>query len=82
MTVKCLMLETSENKRFFTLVGNYKRLIECCRAFKAKMFVVKADIKKSQVMDIPDLVTALCDKNNEGTKAEYKVLVRKKVERA
>lgn len=81
MSFKCLMLETSEKRKFFTLVGNYKRLIECCRAFKTKMFVVKAEIKKSQIMDIPRLVAALCDKNNEGERADYKVLVRKPVER-
>lgn len=81
MTIKCLMLETSDEKKFFTLIGNYKQLIECCKALKAKIFVVKAEIKKTQVMDIPDLVSALCDKNNEGIEADYKVLVRKKVER-
>lgn len=79
MSVKCLMLETADKKRFFTLVGNHKQLVEYCRAFNAKMFVVKADIKKSQVMNIPRLVVALCDKSNQGTKAEYEVVERKKV---
>jgi hypothetical protein len=79
MSIKCLMLETADKKKFFTLVGNYKQLLEYCRAFKAKMFVVRADIKKSQVMSIPKLVAALCDKTNEGQKAEYKMIERKKV---
>jgi hypothetical protein len=79
MSIKCLMLETSDKKRFFTLLGNYKQLKEYCRAFKAKMFVVRAEIKKSQVMSIPRLVSALCDKTNEGDKAEYKVVERKKI---
>lgn len=78
MSVKCLMLETADKKRFFTLVGNHKQLAEYCRAFGAKMFVVRAEIKKSQVMNIPRLVVALCDKGNEGVKADYKVLERKK----
>lgn len=79
MSVKCLMLETSDKKRFFTMVGNHKQLVEYCRAFGAKMFVVRAEIKKTQVMNIPRLVVALCDKSHESPKAEYKVLERKKV---
>lgn len=79
MSVKCLMIETSEKKKLFTLVGNHKQLEECCRAFNAKMFVVKAEIKKSQVMTIPRLVAALCDKSHDGLKADYKVIERKKI---
>lgn len=78
MSVKCLMLETADKKKFFTLVGNHKQLSEYCRAFNANMFVVKADIKKSQVMNIPRLVVALCDKSNQGSKAHYEVIEKKK----
>jgi len=77
--MRCLLLETSDKKRFFTLVGNYKQLQEYCRAFNAKMFIVKADIKKSEMMDIAKLVTALCDKNYMSRKIEFKVLETKKV---
>jgi hypothetical protein len=78
MSVKCLMIETSDKKKFFTLVGNQRQLKEYCLAFNAKMFVVKAEIKKSQVMNIPRLVAALCDKSNEGLKADYKVVKQNK----
>lgn len=79
MSIKCLMLETSDKKRFFTLMGNYKQLTEYCRAFNAKMFVVRAEIKKSQVMNIPRLVVALCNKSHENLKADYKVVEQKKI---
>lgn len=79
MSIKCLMLETSDKKRFFTLVGNHKQLAEYCRAFNAKMFVVKAEIKKSQVMNIPRLVVALCNKSHENIKADYAIIERKKI---
>ena len=79
MSVKCLMLETSDKKRFFTLVGNQKQLLEYCRALDAKMFVVRADIKKSQVMSIERLVPALCGKTVDGATTEYKVIERKKI---
>lgn len=71
------MLETPEKKRFFTLIGNRKQLEECCRAFGTKMFVVRAEINKSQVMSITKIVAALCDKGDEGQKADYKVLEKK-----
>lgn len=79
MSIRCLMLQTVDKKRLFTLIGNYRRLVECCRAFKAKMFVVKADIKRSQVMDIPGLVAALCDKGGAAPKAKYEIIEKKKV---
>lgn len=71
--MKCLLLETSDKKRFFTLVGNQKQLKEYCRAFNARMFIVVADIKKSDVMDLAKLVPALCDKNYKNQKVDFKV---------
>lgn len=77
--MKCLLLETNDKKRFFTLVSNHKQLKEYCRAFNAKMFVVKADIKKTEVLDLAKLVPALCDKNYKGRRVEFKILETKKV---
>lgn len=79
MSVRCLMLETSDKKRFFTLIGNSKQLKEFCRALGAKMFVVKAEIAKSQMMTVQKLVTAICDKNYKSPKAKYKTIEKKKV---
>ena len=59
MASKCLMLETREKKKFFTLLGNFKHLKEYCRAFGAKMFVVKADIERKKILDLKRLVPAL-----------------------
>jgi hypothetical protein len=77
--MKCLLLETSDKKRFFTLVSNHKQLKEYCRAFSAKMFVVKADINKTEVLDLAKLVPALCDKNYKGRRVEFKILEAKKI---
>ena len=74
MSIKCLLLETKEKKRIFTLVGNKKYLKEYCSAFGAKMFVVNAEIEKSKIMSLQKLVPALCDKNYEGPGAEFKIL--------
>lgn len=72
--MKCLMVETQDRRRFFTLVGNQKMLREYCRAFGAKMFVVKAEIEKSKVLDINRLVPALCDKNHKNEKVTYEIV--------
>lgn len=74
MSVRCLLLETKDKKRFFTLVRNNKQLAEYCRTFKAKMFVVNAEIDKSKIMDLSALVPALCDKNYKCENSEFEVL--------
>ena len=74
MSIRCLLLETTEKKRFFTLVKNKKNLGEYCRTFKAKMFLVRAEIEKSKILDLPDLVPALCDKNYSCEKVPFEVL--------
>ena len=77
MSVKCLMLETSDKKRLFTSLGNGRHLLPCCRVLKTKMFVVRAEVKKSQVMTMPRLVAAMCSKDGKEPKAEYKILERR-----
>lgn len=72
--MKCLLIETSDKKRFFTLIKNQKQLKEYCRAFSAKMFIVKAQIEKKQILDISKLVPALCDKNYKSKKVEFEVV--------
>lgn len=79
MALKCLMLETRDKKRFFTLLGNFKHLKEYCKAFSTKMFVVKADIERKRILDLKELVLALCDKNHKGEKAGYKIIDTKNI---
>ena len=73
MATKCLMIETKDKKRFFTLIRNKIHLKEYCRTFRAKMAVVKAEIQKSQVLDLKRLVPALCDKNYKAKKVQFEV---------
>lgn len=71
MSIKCLMLETSDKRRFFTALGSKKQLAEYCRAFGAKTVVVRADIKRSQLMTIPEIVSAVCGDGREGNNVNY-----------
>lgn len=75
--MKCLMIETTDKKKFFTLIGNQKQLKEYCKAFGAKMYVVKAEITRSEVLDLPKLVSALCDKNYKNKKIEFQIVGKK-----
>jgi hypothetical protein len=74
MSIKCLMIETPDKKRLFTSVGSRRQLAECCRAFNAKLYTVKASIKRSQLMTVPKLVVALCEKTNKKDETEFEVL--------
>lgn len=74
MSTKCLMVETKDKKRFFTLIKNKLHLVEYCKTFGAKMMIVKAELKREQILDLPRLVPALCDKNYKNRKAEFEVL--------
>lgn len=74
MATKCLMIETKDRKRFFTLIRNKIHLKEYCRTFGAKMAVVKAEIEKTHVLDLKGLVPALCDKNYKSKKVRFNVL--------
>lgn len=74
MASKCLMLETKDKKRFFTFIKNSPQLREYCRTFGAKMMVVKADLERKQVLDLPKLVPALCDKGYENKNIKFVVV--------
>lgn len=74
MATKCLLIETTDKKRYFTLIKNKKQLKEYCKAFGAKMLIVKAEIEKEQVLDLAKLVPALCDKNYINKNIEYEVI--------
>lgn len=72
MNIRCLLIKTKDKKEFFTLVKNKKQLTEYCKTFGAKMLTVKAEIDRSQILDLPKLVTALCDKNYKNQNIKYK----------
>lgn len=78
MSIKCLMIETPDKKRLFTNVGNRRRLEECCRAFDAKMYVVRAGLKRSQLLTLPRLVVSLCEKSCRREQAEFEIIESKK----
>lgn len=78
MSIKCLMIETPDKKRLFTNLGSRKQLEECCRAFDAKMYVVRAGLKRSHLMTLPRLVVALCENSCRRERTEFEIIESKK----
>jgi hypothetical protein len=81
MKTKCLMIETSEKKRYFTNLSYVKHFREYCLAFKSKMFIVKADISKNKIISMSKLVVALCDVNHKPEKVKFEVVERKNLKK-
>jgi hypothetical protein len=67
------MLETSDKRRFFTSLGMRKALKECCRAFGAKTHVVRAELKRSELMTVQKLASALCDKGHRSRDTKFEL---------
>lgn len=75
--MKCLMIQTKDNRKLFTFQKNYKHLVEYIKTFKAKVFVVNID-KNQKILDLNKLVSALCDKNFKIKNLNFEILEIKK----
>lgn len=53
------MIETPDNRKFFTKEENYISLLEFSRLFDAEMSIVK--VKEAEVLDLQELAPAFCD---------------------
>lgn len=71
--MRCLLIKTKENN-FFTYLKNKKQLAQYCKAFKAKMFLVKAKIKKNQILEIPKITSLICDENKIKEKIKFEII--------
>lgn len=73
--MKCLLIETKDNRQFFTYQKNFNQLIEFSKHFKAKISLV--DMTGGDILDLEELAPALCDSRNKKQKAEYKIIETK-----
>lgn len=76
--MKCLLLQTNDNKKLFTYQKNYKHLLEYIKTFNAKVFIVKID-KDQQILDLNKLVSALCDKNFKVREINFEIIQEKNI---
>lgn len=78
--MKCIMIQTNDNRKLLTHQKNYKHLMEYIKTFKAKVFVVKiTNDEKQKILDLNKLVSALCDKNFNIKNIKFEVLENKNV---
>lgn len=73
--MKCLLLETKDKRKFFTHEKNFMQLIEFSKTFNAEISVVKID--KTELLDLKDLVPAICDAHYKKPKINYEVIETK-----
>ena len=62
---QCLMIKTSDNRRFFTHEKYFPELIEFSKALKAEISIVK--IQDDNILELEELAPAICNgtyKNN------------------
>ena len=71
--MKCIMIQTKDNKKLFTHSKNYKYLIEYAKTFDAKIYSVKVN-KDQKVLELSKLVTALCDKNYKINNLNFEII--------
>ena len=54
---ECLMLETSDKKRFFTSKKNYSKLLEFANRFNYKISTVR--LEEGEILELNPLATAI-----------------------
>lgn len=60
---KCLMVETKDQRRFFTDPRNYDHLVEFGKTFGAELSMVRAE--EPDILDLMSLAPAICDTSYE-----------------
>lgn len=57
MSETCLMLETPDKQKFFTLQSNYKSLVEFVNNFNCELSLV--ELERGEILDIKELALAI-----------------------
>jgi len=73
--MKCLLLEISKKRKFFTQERNFNQLIEFCKKFKANVFLVK--LSKGKPAELEELIPAVCDSYYKTPDFEYSIIAPK-----
>jgi hypothetical protein len=56
--MKCVLLQTKDNRKFFTYTKYHDQLIEYAKMFGA--ILMKVNIQKTNLMELDELAAALC----------------------
>lgn len=70
--INCLMLKTSDQRRFFTHENNFPQLVEFAKTCEAEISVVRAQNVK--VLELEELAKSICDHQEKSNEPSYEVL--------
>ena len=70
--MKCLLIETKDNRKFFTHEKNFVQLIEFSKAFNAQISLVK--LQEGEILEFEELAPAICDAEYKKPEARYEII--------
>lgn len=74
--LKCLMIKTKDNRKFFTHEKNFLHLIEFSKAFDAEISIVKLSNSEIGILELNELAPAICNPSYKN-KSEYELITTK-----
>jgi hypothetical protein len=75
---QCLMVQTKDNRKFFTPEKNYVQLIEFANTFDAEISVVKlVEPYGGRVLDLGSLAQAVSDNNYQSPGCAFEIVERR-----
>jgi hypothetical protein len=70
--INCLMLKTSDQRKFFTHENNFPQLVEFAKTCEAEISVVRAQNVK--ILELEELAKSICDHHKINNDLSYEVL--------
>lgn len=70
--MNCLLIETKDNRKFFTHEKNLIQLIEFSKTFEAEISMVK--IEEGPVLNLEELAPAICDSQYDKNYVTYEII--------
>jgi hypothetical protein len=75
--MKCILIQTKDNRKFFTSVKNYNQLVEFAKVFDA--LLLKVQTEKIDLMSLDDLAKAFCDSQINMNNISYTISKTSKI---
>lgn len=73
--MKCLMIKTKDNRKFFTNEEYFSQLVEFSKLFNAELSLVK--VRDVPILKLEELAPAICDPNYKNINTNYETVAVK-----
>ena len=77
---RCLLVQTSDNRKFFTYEKNYKQLVEFANICNANLALV--NVSEAEILDLGPLASAISNTSFETAEIPQYELIETKIEKA